>query len=233
MIRLRLRPRAILSLLAAVAAAAPVGAATPRQDPAPVAAAVRQAALALAPPGATIAVGPVAGAAYMQACAGALTVTLSGTAPYEQAAAHCASPAWTLYVTVTVAESEIVATAARPLAAGQMFGPADIRMVSEPVALFAGRQVFYDPAAIIGAQSLMALAAGGLITASDLVQPVIVKAGQTVTVQVVSGQVSVSITAVADQTGRIGDTILLTNPGSGRRFSATCTAAGPIVRLQS
>jgi flagella basal body P-ring formation protein FlgA len=227
------RWRNILLLLATMGSAAPAGAENPRQDPAPVAAAVRQAALALAPPGATIAVGPVAGAAYMQACAAALSVTLSGTPPYEQAAAHCANPVWTLYVTVTVAESEIVATAARPLAAGQTFGPDDIRMVSEPVSLFAGRAVFYDPAAIIGAQTLMAIAAGGLITASDLVQPVVVKAGQTVTVEVVSGQVSVSITAVADETGRIGDTILLTNPASGRRFTATCTASGPMVQLQS
>jgi flagella basal body P-ring formation protein FlgA len=77
------------------------------------------------------------------------------------------------------------------------------------------------------------VSAGGLIPAADLVQPVIVKAGQTVTVEVVSGNVDVSITAVADETGRIGDTILLTNPASGRRFTATCTAAGPVVRLQS
>jgi flagella basal body P-ring formation protein FlgA len=61
----------------------------------------------------------------------------------------------------------------------------------------------------------------------------VVKAGQTVSVSVISGGVNVSINAVADETGRIGDTILLTNPSSGRRFSALVTADGPVVQLQS
>jgi flagella basal body P-ring formation protein FlgA len=61
----------------------------------------------------------------------------------------------------------------------------------------------------------------------------VVKAGQTVTVDVISGGVTISIDAMADETGRVGDTILLTNPTSGRRFSALVTASGPVVRLQS
>jgi hypothetical protein len=37
---------------------------------------------------------------------------------------------------------------------------------------------------------------------------------------------------VADEPGRVGDTILLTNPGSGKRFTAVVTANGPVVVLQ-
>ncbi|MDD2704970.1 MAG: flagella basal body P-ring formation protein FlgA, partial [Acidocella sp.] len=60
----------------------------------------------------------------------------------------------------------------------------------------------------------------------------VVKAGQTIAVQVLSGGVILSVNAVADQSGRIGDTILLTNPSSGRHFSAQVTANGPVVQLQ-
>jgi flagella basal body P-ring formation protein FlgA len=198
-----------------------------------VAAAIHQAALAIAPPDASISLGPVTGAATMQSCTVPLSVTISGMAPYEQAAAHCTAPAWTLYVTVTVAQSEAVVVAARPLTAGQAIGPGDVTLTREPVALYAGRQVFYDPSQLIGSQAVMSLAAGAIMVSQDIDEPVVVKAGQTVTVDVISGGVTISIDAMADETGRVGDTILLTNPTSGRRFSALVTATGPVVRLQS
>ena|GEM_PF-2391154 len=215
-----------LTFLAAPAFAAP-------QAEGVVADAIRQAALAVVPADAVVTLGPVTGAGYMQACAVPLVVSISGVAPYEQAAAHCSSPVWTLYVTVTVAQSEAVVIAARPVTAGQSIGPDDITLAREPVAAFAGRQVFADPAQLIGANAMMSLATGTILTPDIIAQPVVVKAGQTVSVEVISGGVDVSIEAMADQTGRIGDTILLTNPSSGRRFSALVTASGPVVRLQS
>jgi flagella basal body P-ring formation protein FlgA len=217
-------------LLALLPLAAHAGA---MQDQAAVAAAVRQAALALAPPGATLSLGPVAGAAYMQACAQPLVVTISGVAPYEQAAAHCPAPAWTLYVTVTVAQSEAVVVAARPVAAGQVIGPDDLTLRTEPVQNFAGRPVFYDTSSLLGGTASMSLAAGMVLTQDDVQEPVAVKSGQMVTVRVISGGVEVSIDAVAGETGRLGDTVLFTNPASGRRFPALITPDGPVVRLQS
>ena len=118
-----------------------------------------------------------------------LSVTISGVAPYEQAAAHCAAPAWTLYVTVTVAQSQSVVVATRPLVAGQAIGPGDVALKDEPVSLYAGRQVFYDPAQLVGDQAVMSLAAGAILVAQDIAEPVVVKAGQTVTVQVINGGV--------------------------------------------
>jgi len=206
--------------------------ATPMQDPAAVSAAVRQAALALAPPGATLSVGPVGGAAVMPACTAPLAVSMSGVAPYEEATAHCPAPAWTLYVTVTVAQTETVAVAARPVAAGQVLGPDDVMLRPEPVQNFAGRQVFFTTDPLIGATADMSLAAGMVLTQDDVQQPVLIHAGQMVTVTVVSGPVAVSIDAVASSQGRLGDTILFTNPASGRRFPALITASGPQVRLQ-
>jgi flagella basal body P-ring formation protein FlgA len=202
------------------------------QDAQAVTAAINQAVTAAIPAGATVTLGPVTGAQYMQACAGALAVALSGTEPYEQAAVHCQNPSWTLYVTVTVAQSANVVVAARPIAAGQTLQPGDLALHSEPVSEYAGRQVFYDPAALAGGTALMTLPAGTILTQSNIGEPVIVQAGQTVSVQVESGGVSLSISARADETGRIGDTIMLTNPSSGQRFTALVTASGPIVKLQ-
>ena len=222
---MRLLPASLGALLlAAPAAAAP-------QSQQAVAQAIAHAAQAIAPPNAGITLGPVAGAQYMQACTAPLSVSISGTAPYEQAAAHCPAPVWTLYVTVTVAQTESVVVAARPIAAGQTLAPADIALAREPVSLYAGRQVYYDPAQLLGASAIMSVSAGSILNPADIAEPVMVKAGQTVSVQVVSGGVQLSLDAVADETGRIGDTILFTNPSSGRRFSAQITAGGPVLQL--
>jgi flagella basal body P-ring formation protein FlgA len=78
----------------------------------------------------------------------------------------------------------------------------------------------------------MNLPAGAIVTGNDVQAPLVVKAGETVTVNVQSGGVDVAIDAVADEPGRVGDTILLTNPGSGKRFTAVVTANGPVVVLQ-
>jgi len=197
-----------------------------------VSAAVQQAAQSLAPPGAAISLGPVTGAQYMQPCGSALSVSMSGNAPYEQAAVRCPSPNWTLYVTVTVAQSENVVVAARPVAAGHAFTADDLKLASLPVQQFAGRQVYFDPAQLIGAQADMSLVTGMPVTTDSIQAPVVVKAGQTVTVNVVSGGVQLSLDATAEQTGRVGDTILLTNPSTGRRFSAQVTAGGVELNLQ-
>jgi flagella basal body P-ring formation protein FlgA len=201
------------------------------EDPAAVSAAVRQAAQMIAPPDASISLGPVAGAKYMQACTAPLAVSMSGVAPYEQAAVHCPAPGWTLYVPVTLAQSESVVVTAHPVTAGQALTADDLAVQREPVQLFAGRRVYADPAQLIGANALMSLAAGMVITQDVVQAPLIVKSGQIVTVQVLSGGVLLSVNAVAQQDGHLGDTILFSNQSSGRRFSAQITAQGPVLRL--
>ena len=222
-------PRLITGLLLVCA---PLGAwAETMQDPKAVAQAVQQAAQALVPPGATLSVGTVQGANYMPTCTAPLTVSLSGAVPYEQATVQCATPRWTLYVPVTVAQSEEVVVAARPLTAGQTLTAQDLMLKSLPVQNFAGRQVFTSPEQLIGDQVMMSLPAGMIINQTGVQSPLMVKAGQTVSVHVYSGGVELSLDAVANQDGHIGDTILMTNPASGRRFTAEVTAEGVDLHL--
>ena len=100
-----------------------------------------------------------------------------------------------------------------------------------PVQNFAGRQIFTDPAQINGASAVMSMAAGMVVTQNAVQAPLMVASGQIVTVHVYSGGVMLAVDATADQPGRIGDTILLTNQGSGRRFTAQVTAQGVELRL--
>ena len=205
--------------------------AAPMQSQTALAKAVRLAAQSLALPGASISLGPTSGAAAMPACTAPLAVTLSGMAPYEQAQVQCPAPDWTLYVTVTVAQSEAVVVTTLPLTAGQAITPADLAVKPMPVQDFAGRQIFTDPAQIEGASAVMSMPAGMVVTQNAVQTPLVVQSGQIVTVHVYSGGVMLAVDATADQPGHIGDTILLTNQGSGRRFTAQVTATGVELRL--
>jgi len=196
-----------------------------------VAAAVRQAAVATAPANATVTLGPVMGARYMRACTIPLVVTITGTLPYLQAAAHCRAPAWVLYVTVTIDAHMAVVVAARPIAAGQTLQSDDLTLRDEPISLYAGRSVFYHPEDAVGAMAVMSLPLGSLLSDSNVQQPVVVQSGQSLTVDAQSGGVDISITGTAEQSGRIGDTIIVTNPSSGKRFPAVVTRSGALVQL--
>jgi len=201
------------------------------EDPAAVARAVSVAVVAQVAPGSGVVVGSVAGAGVMPACPGALAVGVTGVVPYEQAAVRCAALGWVLYVSVTVTQRVEVVVAARPIAAGQAVGAADLAMQAEDVSAYAGRRVFYDVADVLGADPVMNVPAGMILT-QDIVQtPVLVKAGQTVAVDVRSGGVDLSINAVADESGRLGDEVLFTNPATGKRFDAVMTPSGPVLQL--
>jgi flagella basal body P-ring formation protein FlgA len=223
-----MRLRGHYAYAAVVAVLAGHAALAAQQDPAPVAAAVRQAAA-----NAAITLGPVMGARYMRACTIPLAVTITGTEPYLQAAAHCRAPAWTLYVTVTIDAHMAVVVAARPITAGQTLEEDDLALRDEPISLYAGRSVFYHPGDAVGAVAVMSLPLGAILTESTVQQPVVVHSGQSITVDAQSGGVDISITGTAEESGRIGDTIIVTNPSSGRRFPAVVTRAGALVQLGS
>jgi flagella basal body P-ring formation protein FlgA len=196
-----------------------------------VAAVVSEAAAQVVPPGAGVVLGPVGGAAVMARCPGVLTAVVTGVAPYEQASVRCAALGWTLFVSLTVTQSAQVVVAARPIAAGQKVGPADVELRAEDVSAYAGRQVFYTVADVLGADPVMNVPAGMILTGDAVETPVLVKAGQTITVQVRSGGAEISINAVADETGRVGDEVMFTNPATGKRFEALLTPAGPVLQL--
>lgn len=221
----------LAGLALAGAAASPGFAGTGREDPQIVAAAVQKSVESTVSADAVITLGPVTGAQYMPACPGALSVTVTGNPPYEEASVHCGAPDWTLYVSVTVAEEEAVVVAARPIAAGTPIQANDVKIAKEPVSLYAGRQVFYNTADLIGSVPVMSLSPGTIVTAAGITQPVVVQAGQSAAVTVHSGGLSLTINAIADETGHVGDTILMTNPASGQRFRASATRSGMVIDL--
>lgn len=70
--------------------------------------------------------------------------------------------------------------------------------------------------------------AGELIFASMLTAPHEVERGETVSVHVVAGQTELSFTAVAQSSGRAGESVLIRNPDNGRLFQARIDSKGKV-----
>jgi len=70
--------------------------------------------------------------------------------------------------------------------------------------------------------------AGEPLSAKMLTAPLAVARGETVKVEVSSGGAQLSLPARAETAGRAGDTILLRNPESGRRFPARVEGRGKV-----
>jgi len=203
------------------------------EAPSTITAAVQQAVADTAPANAAITLGSVAGAQYMPACQGLLSVTVSGMEPYLQAAVQCPSPNWTLYVSVTVDSRMAIVVAARTIAGGQVISMDDLMLQEEPLSLYAGRQIYYHPEDVAGATAILSLPRGAILTNTVIQQPIVVQAGQTISVDVHAGAVDVTLDATAEQAGRIGDSITVFNPTTGKRFQATITPGGAVVQLSS
>lgn len=63
----------------------------------------------------------------------------------------------------------------------------------------------------------------------DLTDPLLVSRGQAVDVTVVSGAAEIRLEAVANTSGRQGETVSLTNPQTGKLFQARVTAKGKAI----
>ncbi|HTI00224.1 MAG TPA: flagellar basal body P-ring formation chaperone FlgA [Acidisoma sp.] len=223
--------RGLVLVLGLMAMQAPEPALAAKQDPAAVADAVRRAVAATVPANADIILGRVSGAQHMDACTQPLNVTVTGQEPYLQAAAACPAPAWRLYVSVTVDAKMAVVVVARPIPAGQSIQDADLALREEPLSLYAGRRVFYQPGEVTGSIAILTLSPGTIVTGSAVQRPFIVQAGQIIMVDVINGAVDLTLDARADQAGRLGDRIMVTNLSSGRHFQAALTASGAVVQL--
>ncbi len=91
---------------------------------------------------------------------------------------------------------------------------------------------------VVGQAPLRAIRPGAAVLLSDLRQPLQVRRGDSVLVTAVSGAAQLKMEAVAEDSGKQGDTISLRNPSSGKTFRArvegrdqALVIAGPVAML--
>ncbi|TET38988.1 MAG: flagellar basal body P-ring formation protein FlgA [Planctomycetota bacterium] len=81
---------------------------------------------------------------------------------------------------------------------------------------------------VIGKRTARRLAGGDMLTARDVVLPPVIMKGKKVRVTVKHGSMVLTTTAVAQEDGAVGDTILVQNPTSRRTYTATVEGPGRV-----
>jgi len=132
-----------------------------------------------------------------------------------------------IWVKVRVTTEQNWIEAIQPLAPGKPIG-------AEQLGIRSGSRSPYGPAPI-GAVEIAAgrtpnrsIRAGEAIFPSMLSIPHDVERGQTVHVEAASGDAKISFDAVAQSSGRAGESVLVRNPENGRYFQARVEAKGKV-----
>ncbi len=123
-------------------------------------------------------------------------------------------------VEVKVRVSEL--RAAHDLAPGAIIAPSDLTVATRQTPPSSTPSPAH-PSAAIGMQTRRAVKAGELVNPRMLTAPPEVQRGERVLVAVASGRAAIGVEAQADTTARRGQTVVLTNMSSGKKFKATVT----------
>lgn len=126
-------------------------------------------------------------------------------------------------VRVSLRQPRVVARVALP--AGRPILREQLQVEEVEASPFGARPVEVMDA-VVGRLARRRLAAGAPIFASLLEAPQEIHSGDTVTVEVSSGQARLSFEARADSGGRKGDTIPVRNPATGKSLRARVESAG-------
>jgi flagella basal body P-ring formation protein FlgA len=135
------------------------------------------------------------------------------------------APVW-VRLRLAINAKEMVA--ARDLAAGTMLSPEDVEV--RQVARGWNPQVKpIDVSDISGRRLRYRVARGAVIHLATLELPPLVRAGETIEIDVYSGAAHLRLSCKAEKNGRLGERIYVRNLASGRRFTARISGPGHAV----
>ncbi len=220
---------AALAALLAVFGAAPLMAAAELETPAAIQMAIQTAlgSRLAGLKGATAEIGAIDPRLRLPACP-ALAVALPQTgAPAMTAKVACPAPEWTIYVPIRLHAWTWAVVAATNLAPNTALTAADL--TRGRVDMFAGPGgLLTDRTEAEGRTLEVGLLAGAPILKSFLKAPLVVHRGERVLLSLTDGTMVVRDTAVALADGRIGDSIAVRNPESGKIVEATVAGDGTV-----
>ena len=116
-----------------------------------------------------------------------------------------------------------VLTYARDIPAGDVVGPTDIVWAK---AAAAPRDAPHDPDAVIGLAARRPLRAGAVVAAHDVAAPIVIKAGEMISVTYDAEGISLSLQGKALSAAGVGETLNVENPASKKIIQAVVSGPG-------
>lgn len=179
-------------------------------------------------PGQHVHVGSLKALAQMSPCHAPLQMQLYGQGSYRNMRVSCPDQGWQLYVPVTLAALGRIVVAAHDLSADVPLTRSDLKLERPAAGQGDSGQIAHGLKSVVGKTLTAPVSAGTPIRLSSLTQAVRVHAGQNVTVHVYAGGVSIRTMAIALQQGRVGQSILVKNPSSGKHYRVKVTDHGVV-----
>ncbi len=133
-----------------------------------------------------------------------------------------------LWARVRISVERTAYVASENIPAGSLIASAQVRTITDREFPFVSRSL-PSPELIVGKIARRNIAMGQKFTLGQLDSPPDVRRGDQVLVKVIDGLASLSLEAVAQSSGKKGDTIVVHNPSSGRNFRALISEKGEAV----
>ena len=137
------------------------------------------------------------------------------------------SKPWTLYVRGEVVASQTLPVLQNSIQRGDLIGNGDIALEKRRISQDFGG-IITDPADLVGLEARRNLAAGSPLRHSDVVSPVLIERGQTVSIVSGGGGLRVSMQGKALASGSVGDRVLVANLNSGKRVEGVVAPDGSV-----
>lgn len=137
---------------------------------------------------------------------------------------RCASPAWTIYVPVTVRVTGTYLVTARPLAPGHVMTVTDISAATGDLTLLPAG-IAQDPAQVLGRSLAGSLAAGQPVRTDGLRAPLVIQQGQAVKLVSKGRGFEVTAEGKALTQGLLGQVVQVRSP-SGQTVSGIARSSG-------
>jgi flagella basal body P-ring formation protein FlgA len=172
-------------------------------------------------------VGEVDSRLRLAVCAQPVVTMPPANATLLAAQVTCRQPFWTLYVPVRVHDWRRAVVAAVNLAPGTRLAAGDLRVARLDVLAVSGAYVT-DPEQAEGMILRANIRAGAPILTPLLERPVLVHRGDTVVLTLLDSAMTIRMTAVAMEDGRLGDHITVENADSKKMLRAAVADPGAV-----
>lgn len=134
---------------------------------------------------------------------------------------------WSIFIPVSITQTQQVMSTTRPLAAGTLLTAQDFQLTPININKLSSGSIT-DPNRLLGQRLKHPIGAGIPISPSDTEFPTVVKRGEPVSIEAINTSIRVSSHGVAMSDGRKGDNILVRNLSSNRQISGQVVGPGRV-----
>lgn len=134
----------------------------------------------------------------------------------------CDSPWWKQNLSIQLVIQKDIVALKRPVSAGQLLSAQDLTLIRYDIGSLS-KDYFVNVAALVGKQIRRSFKSGSILSSDMIDQPMLVNRNDIVVIRLQRGPVSIELKGIAQENGRLGETIKVRNMQSEKLLRAKVT----------